>query len=95
MLRTISNTQTASDISDEMLEAIDFELVRSYMKVRQWTYRDDKEPPTIEKLKGTADYLLTRAYLGHGRQATGGFIANYYTKEKHGFHGLSIEFSLI
>ena len=71
---------------DTILEKFDFKKVYAYMLLSNWTYRGEKETPSIEELKNTANSLLCTCYTEITKDpnrdhfcSTGGFKASYTT----------------
>lgn len=76
---------------EEILDQFKFELVYAYMKMVGWSYFDNPETPTVNKLKETAKSVLEAVEKKHGyRCQTGGFEASYNNVE--GQHELSLRF---
>lgn len=74
---------------DTILEKFDFEKVHAYMFLSKWTYRGEKETPSIKELKSLAYNLLRECYTEITKDpnkehfcSTGGFKASYNVYDK-------------
>lgn len=67
-----------------IIEKFNFEKVHAYMVLTNWRYRGNDKPPSIEELKDTAYYVLSRCLVEVYKDenkchfcSTGGFKASY------------------
>jgi len=60
-----------------IIERFDFEKVRALMILNNWTWMGEKESPTVERMKDTADNLyvsILNSSRPNTRISTGGFV---------------------
>lgn len=69
----------------KLIDSLDYEKIRAYMVLTNWTYRGNKESPTVDELKTLAYYHLEqveKSMVKHPKKDTfsrsGGLKVSYY-----------------